>query len=196
MNVWAFLEMVIFVHDLGENKFVSIDDIMGTFWVHFGEMSVRIGCAQMYSVISLSGCIWTENYVYVFLINPVLFLTVWSFAAIANSQLGPLFCLSWTFKEGSFRTKPVCINRHVLCQSDVKMRCMPRPLRFCNPSWCKISNSVAAVDNTEVNHEIDCNLGKLTFLFHGHLADEVVRSHNLVSVITGTFMHWRLHIVF
>jgi len=39
--------MVIFVHDLGENKLVSVDDIMGTFWVHFEEMSVRIVCARM-----------------------------------------------------------------------------------------------------------------------------------------------------
>lgn len=195
MNVWVFLEMVIFVRDLGESKLVSMD-VMGTFWVHFGEMSVRIGCAWMYWVISLSGCIWTENYVCIFLLNPVPFLTVWSFAAIAYSQLGPLFYLSQTFKEGSFRTKPVFINRSVLCRSCVKMRCMPRPLRFRNPSWCKISNSVAAVDNTEVNHEIDCNLGKLTFPIHGHLAGEVARSQNLVSVITRTFMQWRLHIVF
>ena len=55
---------------------------------------------------------------------------------------------------------------------------------------------MAAVDNTEVDHEIDCNLGKLTVPTHGHLAGEVARSQNLISVITGTFMQWRLHIVF
>ena len=55
---------------------------------------------------------------------------------------------------------------------------------------------MAAVDNTEVNHETDCNLGKLTVPIQGHLAGEVARSQNLVSVIAGTFMHRRLHIVF
>jgi len=41
------LEVIIFVHDLGGNKLKSIDD-MGMFWIHFGEMHVRIGCARMY----------------------------------------------------------------------------------------------------------------------------------------------------
>lgn len=54
---------------------------------------------------------------------------------------------------------------------------------------------MAAVDNTEGNDEIDCNQGKVTVPIHGHLPGEVARSQNLISVISGTFTQWRLHVV-